>query len=88
MIKDEDIVQPFIERYWVICLYVVYFSDLITSISLICSQNYSTITIKRLSKLERSKLTIENPLNEIIIGLLLGDGHIQKRSLLSNSRFM
>ena len=43
------------------------------------------MTKKRLSKLERSKLTIESPLNEIIIGLLLGDGHIQK---IYNSRFM
>jgi hypothetical protein len=33
-------------------------------------------------------LTIENPLNEIIVGLLLGDGHIQKRSLTGNSRFI
>ena len=64
------------------------YCDLITSISLVCSQNYSTISRKRLSKLERSKITIESPLNEIIIGLLLGDGHIQKRSLIGNSRFM
>ena len=75
------------------------YCDLITSISLICSQNYSTIFTKRLSKLERSKITIESPLNEIIIGLLLGDGHVRqnkkyifyfdkKRSLLGNSRFM
>ena len=42
----------------------------------------------RFSKFERSKLTIENPLNEIIIGLLLGEGHIQKRSLTGNSRIM
>ena len=85
--KDEDIVQPLLKDngYYILC---IMYCDLITSISLICSQNDSTITIKRLSKLERSKLTIENPLNEIIIGLLLGDGHIQKRSLLSNSRFM
>jgi len=38
--------------------------------------------------IERSKLIIESPLDEIIIGLLLGDGHIQKRSLTGNSRFM
>ena len=64
-------------------------SDLITSISLVCTQNFSTIpTTKRLSKLKRSKLTIESPLSEIIVGLLLGDGHIQKRSLTGNSRFM
>ena len=47
---------------------------------------------KRLSKVERlkySSLPLENPrLNDIIIGLLLGDGHIQKRSLSGNSRFI
>jgi len=62
---------------------------MITSTSLVYSQNLSTITKKkRLSKFERSKLTIENPLSGIIIGLLLGDGHIQKRSLTGNSRFI
>ncbi len=33
---------------------------------------------KRLTKIERSKINIESPLNEIIIGLLLGDGHTLK----------
>ena len=61
---------------------------MITSISLVCSKNYSTISTKRLSKLERSKFTIESPLDEIIVGLLLGGGHIQKRSLTGNSRFL
>ena len=69
--------------YNILC---IMYCDLITSISLICSQNYSTISTKRLSKLERSKITIESPLNEIIIGLLLGDGHLQCRHI--NSRFM
>lgn len=50
-------------------------------------QNYSTCG-KRLSKLERSYITIEYPLNEILIGLLLGDGHIQQRSIKGNSRFI
>ena len=43
---------------------------------------------KRLSKVERSKVTILSPLDEIIVGLLLGDGHIQKRSINCNSRLM
>jgi hypothetical protein len=43
---------------------------------------------KRLSKIERSKMSIEYPLNEIVIGLLLGDGHIHRRSLNGNSRFI
>ena len=29
-----------------------------------------------------------SPLNEILVGILLGDGHVQKRSLNGNSRFM
>jgi len=41
-----------------------------------------------LSKVERSKINIDEPLKEIIIGLLLGDGHIQSRQLNGNSRFM
>jgi hypothetical protein len=61
---------------------------LITSISLVCKQNYSTHSTKRITKLDRSKKTIEKPLSEIIIGLLLGDGHIQKRYIKSNSRFI
>jgi hypothetical protein len=80
--------------------------DLITSISLLCKQNYTTdinntiyppvnrdredyiLRTKRLSKVERSKINIGEPLNEIIIGLLLGDGHIQSRQLNGNCRFM
>ena len=31
---------------------------------------------------------MEYPLTEIIIGLLLGDGHIQQRSINGNSRFI
>ena len=61
---------------------------MITSISLVCTQNYSTMSTKRLSKSDRTKITIESPLNEIMIGLLLGDGHIQKRSINGNSRFI
>lgn len=61
--------------------------DLITSISIMHTRKYSTSN-KRLSKFERSKLIIKFPLNEIIIGLLLGDGHIQQRSINGNSRFI
>ena len=46
------------------------------------------MSTKRLSKSDRIKITIESPLNEIMIGLLLGDGHIQKRSINGNSRFI
>lgn len=59
-------------------------SDLTTSVSLIVGAK----TGHRLSSADRSKLIIKNPLTEIIVGLLLGDGHIQKRTILGNSRFM
>lgn len=42
---------------------------------------------KRLTKEERAEFQINHPLNEIIIGLMLGDGHIQQRHL-NNSRFI
>ena len=61
--------------------------DLIASISIMHTRKYSTSN-KRLSKFERSKLIIKFPLNEIIIGLLLVDGHIQQRSINGNSRFI
>ena len=35
---------------------------------------------KRLTKAERSNILINSPLDEIMIGLLLGDGHIQSRN--------
>ena len=71
--------------------------ELITSISLVCTKKYSTlnnpkgeIKRKRLTSVERTKIIIpiESPIHESIIGLLLGDGHIQKRSVLGNSRFI
>ena len=59
-----------------------------TSWSLLCNnkKNYTTTVKKRLTKVERSKINIDSPLNEIIIGLLLGDGHLQCRN--GNSRFI
>ena len=54
--------------------------------SLLCKKNYTTTLKKRLTKVERSKINIDIPLNEIIIGLLLGDGHLQCRN--GNSRFI
>lgn len=60
--------------------------DLTTSISLLCKKNYSIDVKKRLTKVERLKYNIGSPLSEILIGLLLGDGHLQCRS--GNSRFI
>lgn len=60
---------------------------MITSGSLILTQNNFTCK-KVLLKSDKSKIIIEYPLNEIIIGLLLGDGHFQQRSTKGNSRFI
>jgi len=43
---------------------------------------------KRLTRSERSKMNFSNIKHETIIGLLLGDGHISKRSVKGNSRFV
>ncbi len=42
--------------------------------------------IKRLSFVERALITILDNVKEILVGILLSDGHIVKRSPLSNSR--
>jgi hypothetical protein len=42
----------------------------------------------RLSKAERSNVPIPEEAKEILIGLLLGDAHIQRRSATANSRLM
>ena len=59
--------------------------DLTTLLSLFTSTSLKTNLKSRLSKVDRSKITIDYPLNEIIIGLILGFGLIQKRV---NSRFI
>ena len=59
---------------------------MITSGSLLPANSKTILVKKRLTKIERSKINIPNPLNEIIIGLLLGDGHLQCRN--TNSRFI
>lgn len=84
--RDENIVQPFskdLGKIYIIVYYIIIF-DLITCSSLIFKKK--TDVKKRLTKVERSKINIDSPLNEIFIGLLLGDGHLQCRN--NNSRFM
>lgn len=51
-------------------------NDLITTI--LHSTNIITVK-KRLSKQERSNLKLNSELDEAIVGLLLGDGHIDGR---------
>lgn len=59
-------------------------------IGMILKQLYSTlsnlmITRKRLSKEERTKINIADNLKEILIGLCLGDLHIERKSLSRNA---
>ena len=48
----------------------------------------STKGIKRLSSIDRALITIPDNVKEILVGILLGDAHIVKRSPLSNSRLV
>lgn len=48
----------------------------------------STRGIKRLTPKERENITLTPNLKDIIIGLLLGDGHISRRSDTGNSRLV
>jgi hypothetical protein len=41
-----------------------------------------------LTRSERSKIEINEITNEILIGLLLGDGHILKRYVKGNAKFV
>lgn len=44
--------------------------------------------VKRLTKKKRTLIKIPLEVGDALIGILLGDGHIQKRSLKGNSRLM
>jgi hypothetical protein len=48
----------------------------------------STKGIKRLSQTERARVSIPEEKKDVLVGILLGDGHISKRTPTSNSRFM
>lgn len=48
----------------------------------------STKGIKRLSKKERAEIFLPDEIKDILIGILLGDGHIVRRSSTSNSRLV
>jgi len=53
------------------------------------ASNTKSISVKpRLSKIDRSNVTIPEEAKETLVGLLLGDAHIQKRSSTSNSRLI
>lgn len=55
---------------------------------LILNKAISTKGIKKLSKAERAKVLIPDEVKEILIGILLGDAHIARRTATCNSRLM
>ena len=55
-------------------------------ISLVLFATRSTKGIKRLSSAERAGISISDDVKEVLVGILLGDAHISKRSLTANSR--
>ena len=58
------------------------------SASLVLYAARSTKGIFRLSSVERALMIIPDDLKEVLIGILLGDGHIVKRSSTANSRLV
>ncbi|KAG0122484.1 group I intron orf, partial [Tuber indicum] len=48
----------------------------------------STKGIKKLSALERAKILIPEEIKEVLIGILLGDAHIARRTSTGNSRLV
>ena len=48
----------------------------------------STKGIKRLSQSERRTIFLPNNIEEALVGIMLSDGHIQRRSLTANGRFI
>jgi LAGLIDADG DNA endonuclease family len=48
----------------------------------------STKGIKRLSKEERNLINIQQEVKDILVGVMLSDGHISRRSTTSNPRFI
>ena len=56
--------------------------------TLLTKSKYSTIVKKSLSSSERVLITIPEDKSEILIGILLGDGHIVRKSSTANARLV
>lgn len=54
--------------------------------SLVLFATRSTKGIKRLSPADRAGISIPDDVKEVLVGILLGDAHISRRSLTANSR--
>jgi len=48
----------------------------------------STKNIKRLNSIERNEINLPDNINNALVGILLSDDHLQRRSLSSNVRFI
>lgn len=62
--------------------------SLLILFNLIFFKARSTKGASRLSAKERAFITISEDLKEILVGILLGDAHVVRRSLTSNSRLV
>lgn len=58
------------------------------TVGFIINRWYSTRSIKRLSLSERKLVVMPNEIKDVLVGILLGDGHINQRSSTGNSRFI
>ena len=56
------------------------------SVSTVRSAARSTKGIVRLSSAQRSLITMSDEIRDLLVGILLGDAHIVRRSSTSNSR--
>jgi len=58
------------------------------AMSLFIHRNISTKGIPRLSSADRALVTIPDDIRDILVGILLGDAHIVRRSSTANSRLV
>lgn len=78
--SNEDIAQSFLKnnRQDLYCL----------SASIVTIKKRSTKGVTRLSSWERKQILMPNDIKDVLIGILLGDTHIVKRSSTGNSRLV
>jgi LAGLIDADG DNA endonuclease family len=69
-------------------LFIITLSIFIILSNVIYFVTRSTKGIIRLSSVERTLITLPEDVKDVLVGILLGDAHIVKRSLTSNSRLV
>ena len=72
------------------CIYSQHDQDptLLITVSTVRCATRSTKGILRLSSSERALITMPDDIKDILVGILLGDGHIVRRSSTSNARLV